>query len=220
MIFRPVVGQDYFAEEKSEMQFFGVSYGIGSNQWASFAKNYKLWDQSGIKILDGNSGMRARSHCELYGLEALLPIKKFRFGFGFNFEVIALYELKLHSENKIVAYSFPEIFRADKVYMTLERAVKTTKNGRGEIYLGVSPGLYSFSMIRSTSLFGETRTGRKWFLQLIGGYEYRVHDKLYANIKAIFDYKYFSNKTIEFDRRIRHNIYTFGLSAGMRLAFR
>ncbi len=213
-------GQSFFNSGKSNLYYFGVNLGVAGNSWSSKTSDYKLFSPYGQQLVDGDSRLKAQTSSELVEIETIFPLGDNRLGVGMSFEFFSLLALDVETKGQFQTFGFPEYFKTDKFYVQFERPLYTNDLGTFEWYASGRLGAYAFSMVRSTSLFGESRWGKSVFGGAKTGFEFSVMEKFYLGLSGLFEYKYFNNSGKEAPEDITHHFISYGIMLNARVSFR
>lgn len=214
----PAFGQGYYRTQ-SNATYFGLKYGIAKNSWWSNTIDYKLFDPYGTVLVDGKSKLKAQTVSDIVEVEIVFPVQEFYLSFAINFELFSLTSLDVQTQSQFETHGFPEVFKTDKFVVQLERNLWENDAGSLAYFVAASTGVYAFSMVNSTSLFGSTRWGKSWLAGLSTGIQTRVMENFFLNLALMGEYKYFGSPGSEKPQKINHNIFTYGLVGGVRIAF-
>lgn len=208
----------YFDNWGHESKYFaGIGFGTGETDWYSRTENYELIDQRGQLIYDGNSTLRAASNFRVYQLEVLAPVWRLRLGLGINFEFYDLRSFDLEAPNYVATVPFIEKFRFDKVYAQLELPYYPKWDVDINFGLNVKTGYYGFTKVNNRTLFGASRLGRAYFIELGVLADAKVYDRTYLFVMPAVDYKYFNNPRREHPNAIYHNLLSYKVTIGVRV---
>lgn len=208
----------YFDNWGHESRYYvGIGYGVGETNWYSRTVQYDLQDMRGHTIYNGNSELRTSNRYHVYQLDVLGPVWKLRMGLGINFEFYDLRSFDLEASNYTATIPFVETFRFDKVYAQFELPLYPDWDHDINFGVNMKTGYYGFSKVNNRSLFGASRLGRAYFLELGVLTDVKVYDRTYLYVMPAFDYKYFNNPKHEHPSAIFHNLISYKVTFGVRV---
>lgn len=217
--FAQTTGYYQTLDRKFKKYFVGVSYGAGTASWFSNLGSSELYDNNGVVIRSGDMRFRAKNPTRMLNLEVSAPVMAVRLGLGVSFENFYLDKLTLHSntpgaDGAIVVYD--ESFRFEKFYGQVEVPFNFETNKSYSFGFKGHIGYFGFSGVKHFNFFGDEHLARTFFtnLGLVGDYKILSHTYFYLN--PAFEYKYFKNSPEEAPSEIKHNIFSFSISGGLR----
>ncbi len=198
--------------------FITAGYGFGTSYWSSTIKNTELYDKKGRIIKSGDLKFKSNTDVRCYDINALFPISKILLGVGLNFEENTMDQIDISapsSDAGIVLYD--QKFRMDKIYALVEFPLYRKEKSDFLVMAQARFGYYNYSGVDRINFFGEAAFANTYFVGvgLIGAYNVIPH--IYLYVHPNFEYKYFSNNSSEKPIDIRHNIYTFVATVGLKI---
>jgi hypothetical protein len=206
-------------ERKQEKYFVGLGYGVGTAHWRSNLDNSQLYDKFGAVIQSGYIRFKAKNSTEFLDLTVQFPLAKIRLGMGINFEKYFLDKLEITAspgaDAKVIL--FDESFRFEKFFGIIE--VPFWPESKSDFSLSGNSrlGYFGYSGVERLNFFGEESLAKTYFGNLGFIADYRFYPHAYVFVNPSFEYKYFKNSPQENPSIIRHNIFSYMISAGVRV---
>lgn len=198
--------------------FINAGYGIGTSKWRSKLENTALYDQYGLALKTGNLKFKAKTSTRCYDLNVLVPVSEIMLGLGLNFEENQMDRIEiLNPDPDAGVIIFDQKFRFDKIYAIVE--VPFNKELRSDFSLSAQAqfGYYGYSGVDRINFFGVEKMSNTYFAGIGVLASYKVIPHVFVCVHPLFEYKYFSNNSIEKASRISHNIYSLAAIGSVRI---
>lgn len=206
--------EDYFDGGKAQDHYITIGYGKGRTSWNSRTAGYDLYDQRGRRVLSGDHQLSAVTVHQTYQIGVVAPVGRFRLGVGIEFDEFFLRRLHLEDRGSR-PISLVEDFRYDKFHLTFEVPFQV-KLDKLDLALFLKGGYYTFSQVDSFSLFGDRTSGNTFFGSIGPIMALDVHEGAHFYLRPYFEYRYFDNFDHPPSGAIHHQLYSYGLTGGLR----
>ena len=207
--------EDYFSKDRKDRYFITLGYGQGRTNWYSRTEGFSLYDRSGQMVLSGDHRLSAVTDHRTYQIGVTGPVGKFRLGMGIEFDEFSLYRIHVKDPAVQDPVSMVDRFRFDKIHLTAEYPTLWLRSGRMHIDLFMKAGYYAFSKVNSLNLFAQG-SGKTFFGSLGGIYALRVYKDAHFYVRPTFGYRHFDNSDEPGEGAIYHELFSYGVMAGLR----
>ncbi len=207
--------EDYFSKERKDRYFITLGYGQGRTNWYSRTEGYALYDRRGQKVLSGDHRLSAVTDHQTYQIGVTGPVGKFRLGMGIEFDEFSLYRMHVKDPAVVDPVSMIDRFRFDKIHLTAEYPTLWLPKGDMHLDLFMKAGYYAFSKVSSFSLFNRG-SGTTFFGSLGGIFAVKVYKNAHFYLRPAFGYRHFDNSDKGSDGAIYHELFSYGLTGGLR----
>lgn len=215
----PKTGGSFFSklDRKHAKYFATIGAGKGKAFWQSELGNTLIYDLSGASYASGNVQFHTSGNYDTYYLEASMPISNFRLGMGINFQYHYIDKLTLEQPTgeKMILYS--ESFRFDKIYFNYELPFYPKSEHPFNCGLKGNIGYFGVSFVDHHNFFGEEALAKTWFYTLGLIPDYKLYPHTYVFLYPNVEYTYFNNAKSENPAEIKHHIFQWCISAGIRV---
>jgi len=201
--------------------FISASYGVGNSAWSSNLKNSKLFSKYGDVIKSGDMQYTSKTSVRYQDLHVMLPVRDMYFGLGVNFEehTMDIIDIKkAQSKPGEIGEGeqvFDQKFRLDKFYALLEMPFYSYQKIDLKAAFQMRIGYFGYYGADRDNFFGDEQMPRAFFGNFGATVSTRLYSRIYGFINPKVEYNYFNNHTDI--SSVTHNIYTFGISAGIRI---
>lgn len=192
-------------------------YGIGNSYWNSKIMNTVLYNKYGSPISTGNLKYKSKTFLKCYDLNVIIPVAEIMLGLGINFEENIMDMIYIRSPSPDAGtFIYDQKFRLEKIYGLVE--VPLQKHVIKNFILDVQArfGFYGYSGVDRENFFGQEPMANTYFIGLGPVANYRFIPHTYVYVMPSFEYKYFQSNSKERPVSIRHNMFSFIATAGIR----
>ncbi|MCC7303005.1 MAG: hypothetical protein IT233_10215 [Bacteroidia bacterium] len=204
-------------DRKYAKYFAALGAGKGKSYWNSELGNTLIYDLSGASYASGNIKFRTSGVYDNYFLDVCMPISTFRLGIGINFQYHYIDRLTLEQAtgDKIILYS--ESFRMDKIYVQYEVPFAPKSEHPLACSLKGHIGYFGVSFVDHHNFFGEEALAQTWFFTMGLLPDFKLYPHTYVFLFPHLEFTYFNNSKAENPSEIKHRIFQWNVSAGIRV---
>lgn len=208
----------YYHNQKVNYQKYFVSLGYtwATSKWNSYLKNAELLDRDGSTIRTGEIPFTAKNSSSGWDFSVVFPVNKVRFGMGLNFETMFLDKISISTKSNNVVI-FDETFTFDKIYGLFEFPFWPESKSVFSLSSSLRAGYFGFHGVKRLNFFGVETLAKSYLAGLSVVGDYKPFPHVYMFISPQCEFKYFKNSHLEYPSIIRHRIFTWGISAGIRV---